>query len=163
MLNSAMSTELDPAAPQSSPRPGALRDVIKAIRPYQWVKNLLLFVPILMAHQLRDGQRLTHVLVGFAAFCLCASASYVLNDLWDREHDRHHPVKRNRPFAAGRLSTTTGALIALVLFGAGLSAAVLLLPVGFTAMLLLYVVITTAYSMWLKRKLLLDVFFLAGL
>jgi 4-hydroxybenzoate polyprenyltransferase len=160
------------AAPAASPSstegetmafPSAPRDIVRALRPYQWVKNLLLFVPIIMSHQLRDTPRLVHVVLGFAAFCLCASASYVLNDLWDREHDRHHPVKRNRPFAAGRLSAGTGVVMILVLFGAGVSLAVWKLSPKFVAMLLLYVIITTAYSFWLKRKLLLDVFFLAGL
>jgi 4-hydroxybenzoate polyprenyltransferase len=94
---------------------------------------------------------------------LCASASYVLNDLWDREHDRHHPIKRNRPFAAGRLSAGTGVVMMLSLFAAGVLLAVWKLPPKFAAMLLIYVVITTAYSFWLKKKLLLDVFFLAGL
>jgi 4-hydroxybenzoate polyprenyltransferase len=140
-----------------------LRDVVRALRPYQWVKNLLLFVPIVMSHQLRDTPRLMHVAIGFVAFCLCASASYVLNDLWDREHDRHHPVKRQRPFAAGRLSSGIGVVMILVLFAAGLALAIVLLPVKFVAMLLLYVAITTVYSLWLKKKLLLDVFFLAGL
>jgi 4-hydroxybenzoate polyprenyltransferase len=87
----------------------------------------------------------------------------VLNDLWDREHDRHHPVKCNRPFAAGRLSVATGVVIILALFAAGVWLAAWRLPQKFVAMLLLYVVITTAYSLWLKKKLLLDVFFLAGL
>jgi 4-hydroxybenzoate polyprenyltransferase len=140
-----------------------LGDILRALRPYQWVKNLLLFVPIVMSHKLGDRPRLMHVVLGFAAFCLCASASYVLNDLWDREHDRHHPVKRNRPFAAGRLSATTGVAMTLGLFAAGVGLASWLLPAKFVAMLLLYVGITTAYSFWLKRKLLLDVFFLAGL
>src|SRR5687767_12781241 len=121
---------------------GTLRDVIKAIRPYQWVKNLLLFVPILMSHKLDDAARLSSVVMAFAAFCLCASASYVLNDLWDREHDRHHPVKRNRPFASGRLSVGAGVVMILALFAGGLVPSLLLLPRQFTAMLLLYVVIT---------------------
>jgi 4-hydroxybenzoate polyprenyltransferase len=159
MLNSA--TAVQDVEPNRAASP--LRDVIKAVRPYQWVKNFLLFVPILMAHQLGDTTRLTWVLLGFAGFCLCASASYVLNDLWDREHDRHHPVKRNRPFASGRLSPGTGVVMAMALFAGGLVPSFLLLPPRFTAMLLAYVVITTAYSMYLKRKLLLDVFFLAGL
>jgi 4-hydroxybenzoate polyprenyltransferase len=153
----------DGADTPSTSSSSKLRDVIKAVRPYQWVKNLLLFVPIVMAHKVSDRPRLTHVVLAFAAFCLCASASYVLNDLWDREHDRHHPVKRNRPFASGRLSVPTGVVMSLALFAAGLVPSLLLLPGGFTAMLLLYVALTTLYSFWLKRKLLLDVFFLAGL
>jgi 4-hydroxybenzoate polyprenyltransferase len=162
---------VEPASPAAAPRNGgggdrgatSLRDVVRAVRPYQWAKNLLLFVPLVMSHQLGNHHRLANVLLAFAAFCLCASASYVVNDLWDREHDRQHPLKRNRPFAAGRLSATTGTLMALVLFAAGLTLSALLLPRGFTAMLALYVLLTTLYSFWLKRKLLLDVFFLAGL
>lgn len=151
------------AMPSAATATALMRDIVRALRPYQWVKNLLLFVPIIMSHQLRDTPRLMHVVLGFAAFCLCASASYVLNDLWDREHDRHHPVKRNRPFAAGRLSVAIGVAMTLGLFAAGVWLAAWMLPPKFVAMLLLYVVITTAYSFWLKRKLLLDVFFLAGL
>jgi 4-hydroxybenzoate polyprenyltransferase len=138
-------------------------DWVRALRPYQWAKNLLMFLPILMAHQFRDSMRLGHVAIGFAAFCACASASYVLNDLWDREHDRHHPVKRNRPFASGRLTAGAGGIIAIVLLIAGFGASFVLLPRGFTAMLVLYVLLTTLYSMWLKRRLLVDVFVLAGL
>lgn len=138
-------------------------DVARALRPYQWVKNLLLFVPLLMSHQLSNRDKLIDVVLAFAAFCLCASASYVLNDLWDREHDRLHPVKRNRPFAAGRLGTGAGLGMAAVLFAAGLTTSLAFVSRGFTAMLLLYLVLTTLYSFWLKRKLLLDVFFLAGL
>src|SRR5688572_27169628 len=112
MLDSATPPQplVDPAPPAPAARPGTspLRDVVRAVRPYQWAKNLLLFVPLLMSHKFGDAGRATNVLVAFAAFCLCASASYVVNDLWDREHDRHHPVKRNRPFAAGRLSTGVG-------------------------------------------------------
>jgi 4-hydroxybenzoate polyprenyltransferase len=153
----------DPANGGSSMASFPLRDLVRALRPYQWVKNLLLFVPIVMSHQLSDTPRLVHVVLGFAAFCMCASASYVLNDLWDREHDRHHPVKRNRPFAAGRLSAATGAVMIVALFAAGMSIALCSLPGKFVAMLVIYVLITTAYSFWLKKKLLLDVFFLAGL
>jgi 4-hydroxybenzoate polyprenyltransferase len=147
----------------SSSAPSIFRDFVRAIRPHHWVKNLLLFVPILMAHELRDTRRLGSVVLAYAAFCLCASASYVLNDLWDREHDRHHPIKRTRPFASGRFSTTTGIALALALFAAGLVPAFTTLPLGFAWMLVLYVAITTLYSFWLKRKLLLDVFLLAGL
>lgn len=163
-VNTATPQDLvSPSTPVVSSSSSLPRDLIKAIRPYQWVKNLLLFVPILMSHQVRDREKLLFVVIGFAAFCLCASASYVFNDLWDREHDRHHPVKRNRPFAAGRLSATTGVVLALVLFAGGLVPSFVLLPPGFVVMLVLYVVLTTLYSFWLKRKLLLDVFFLAGL
>jgi 4-hydroxybenzoate polyprenyltransferase len=165
MLDSVTPQPLVEPAPAPAGRPAGtpLRDVARAVRPYQWAKNLLLFVPLLMSHQFGDAGRVTNVLIAFAAFCVCASASYVVNDLWDREHDRRHPVKRNRPFAAGRLPAGAGVALALVLYAVGLAVSVLLLPRGFTAMLALYVLLTTLYSFWLKRKLLLDVFFLAGL
>jgi 4-hydroxybenzoate polyprenyltransferase len=161
-VNTAMAHPVDT---QQLPAESSLAaDVLRALRPYQWAKNLLMFVPILMAHQARDATRLTHVVIGFAAFCLCASAAYVLNDLWDREHDRHHPIKRNRPFASGRLSATSGFIIALVLLTAGFAASLLpAIPRGFAAMLAAYVLLTTLYSFWLKRRLLVDVFVLAGL
>jgi 4-hydroxybenzoate polyprenyltransferase len=163
MLDTA-TQQVDVTVPPARGEGNVLLDVVRAIRPYQWVKNLLLFVPILMSHKLSDHARVTHAMLGFVAFCLCASASYVLNDLWDREHDRHHPVKRQRPFAAGRLSSGIGVVMILALFAAGVAVAMLLVKSPtFTSMLLLYAVITTVYSFWLKSRLLLDVFFLAGL
>ena len=151
------------AAPAAPGGRSTARGLVEAIRPHHWVKNVLLFVPLLLSHQVGDASRLAAAAVGFVAFCLCASAAYVLNDLCDREHDRHHPVKRARPFAAGRLSARAGALTAGGLLAGGVALAALLLPPRFTGLLLLYVATTAAYSLYLKRKLLLDVFVLAGL
>lgn len=135
----------------------------KALRPYQWVKNLLLFLPLVMAHKWGDAEKVRDAFLAFLAFSMAASSAYVLNDLRDVEADRRHPVKRNRPFAAGRLSRATGNMMALaaLLVAFGISAP--LLPVKFTGMLTLYVVLTLAYSFYLKQKLLVDVFMLAGL
>ena len=145
---------------RASPGPAA---VLRALRPLHWVKNLLVAAPIVLAHQLSDRQRLLSVALAVAAFCLCASAVYVLNDLIDREADRHHPRKRLRPFAAGQLSTTTGvAMIAVLLAGAAGLAALTARPL-FVAMLGLYFLLTVSYSLYLKSKLLVDVVLLAGL
>jgi 4-hydroxybenzoate polyprenyltransferase len=142
------------------PAAGAL---VKALRPYQWVKNLLVGVPLLMSHQWQDAGKLLNVGLAVVAFCLCASAGYVLNDIRDAEDDRHHPLKRARPFAAGALWVGYGWALAGVLLILGFGISTPLLPGAFTALLGGYVVATLAYSWWLKQKLLVDVFVLAGL
>jgi len=99
----------------------------------------------------------------FLAFSLCSSGSYILNDLIDLESDRKHPIKKFRPFAAGMLPISTGLLFVPLLLGGGFVISVFLLPILFTAALGLYTVITTAYSFYLKRIVVLDVIVLAGL
>lgn len=136
--------------------------LLRALRAQQWIKNLLLFVPIGLAHHVLDGSRLLHVAQGFAAFCLCASGGYVLNDLLDREADRLHPRKRSRPFASGALSARQGSALFF-----GLVAGGLLLAVGvgaaFAELLALYLALTVCYSIWLKEQLFLDVLLLSAL
>jgi 4-hydroxybenzoate polyprenyltransferase len=135
---------------------------LRALRPQQWIKNVLLFVPLLLAHTLLDPLRIAAVVQGFVAFCLCASGGYVLNDLLDREADRAHPRKSRRPFAAGALSARQGALLfgALVGLGLALAAAV---STAFAGMQALYLVLTISYSLWLKERLFLDVLLLSAL
>ena len=134
--------------------------MLRALRPHQWVKNLLLFLPILAAH---DLSALLSVILGFVAFCLTASAVYVVNDLVDLAADRAHPRKRNRPFAAGALTADMGLLMALgLLFGALVFGLATGNP-GFLGILTLYLLATFTYSLWLKRKLIVDVLMLAGL
>ena len=141
----------------------AVGPVLAALRPYQWVKNLLLGLPLLMGHQWQDVGKLRNVLLAIVAFSLCASSAYVLNDLRDAADDRHHPLKRQRPFASGRLSRGFGLGLAAALLVLGFALAWPLLPITFTLLLGAYVVLTLAYSLWLKQKLLIDVFVLAGL
>jgi 4-hydroxybenzoate polyprenyltransferase len=143
------------------PSPG-LRDYLKALRLHQWLKNLLLFVPLAAAHQALDPLLLGQVLLGFLAFGLCASSVYLLNDLLDLPADRRHPSKRRRAFASGRIPLQHGvALIPLLLLGA-LSLA-LGLPWEFLGVLALYYATTLAYSLRLKQAALVDVLTLAGL
>jgi 4-hydroxybenzoate polyprenyltransferase/phosphoserine phosphatase len=138
------------------------RALPRAMRPHQWVKNLLLFLPLLAAHQITDAPALAAAMLAFAAFGLTASAVYLLNDLLDLPADRRHPRKRHRPFAAGDLSLATGLALVPALLGAAALLA-LLLPPAFAAILAGYFVITSAYSFGLKRVPMVDVMLLAGL
>jgi 4-hydroxybenzoate polyprenyltransferase/phosphoserine phosphatase len=152
-------TEVDRVLERRSGGPGAY---LRALRPHQWLKNLLLFVPLLAAHQAGNIAALADTVIGFVAYGLAASSAYIVNDLLDLESDRHHPRKRLRPFASGNVPILHGVVLAGGLLGIaiGLSFA---LPVWFRAVLLVYVAITLAYSLWLKRLVLVDVLTLAGL
>ncbi len=140
-----------------------LAHIMQAIRVHQWVKNLLLFVPIALAHKLLESEPLLYLFFGFLSFSLCASSVYVLNDLLDLDSDRHHPDKKHRPFASGNLPISTGFfLIPLLLCGSFLIA-ILFLPRLFAVVLGLYLALTTAYSFYLKQLVIIDVLVLAGL
>lgn len=134
--------------------------VLRALRPHQWSKNLLLFLPVLAAH---DIGQLVAMIPAFIAFCLTASAVYVMNDLLDLAADRAHPRKRFRPFAAGDLTAATGCVMAGSLLILALIFGLLTGSPSFLAVLSLYFIITFLYSLWLKRKLIVDVLTLAGL
>lgn len=135
---------------------------VKALRLHQWLKNLLLLLPLLGAHQVFDLALLFKVLVAFVAFGLCASAVYIVNDLMDLDSDRHHPRKRQRPFAAGLLSPLTGVLAASVLVAASFGIALAVAP-AFFGWLLVYFALTVAYTFVLKRKEIVDALSLAAL
>lgn len=142
--------------------PQTLRHLLRAIRPHQWAKNLIIFVPLLTAHHLDKEPMLRAAALAFAAFSLCASALYLLNDLLDIESDRRHPGKQTRPFASGALPIPMGlVLVPLLLAGAAAFAAAL--PGRFALVIGGYLALTTAYSFWVKRLALLDVFWLAAL
>jgi 4-hydroxybenzoate polyprenyltransferase len=137
-----------------------VRAIAKALRPHQWVKNILAFVPLFTAGALTDAAGWLGSLLMFGAFCCTASSIYIVNDLTDIKADRQHPRKRNRPFAKGTLDPLTGLGIAgiLLLTGLALSAAGHVLPI-----IALYAVISISYSARLKEVSLIDVFILAGL
>lgn len=158
-------------------RTPAVKSWLKAIRLHQWAKNTLIFVPVLLAHAWSVSTLLAAV-VAFISFGLCASATYIINDLLDIEADRRHPRKRRRPFAAGDLSPMAGVAAVAIMLTASVILAVWLrnivaavpagdyLPGGsyrFLEWLALYTATTLTYSFYLKRKLLLDVFVLSGL
>ena len=146
-----------------SEMPSRLWAILKAIRPYQWMKNLLIFVPLMAAHQYADFSRDVLALMAFLVFSITASSVYLLNDLVDVQDDRHHSRKRNRPFASGALSLITGWVIwpTLLLVAVGFSA--LCMPMLFTASLGVYFTLTVAYSLYLKQLAVVDVLTLAGL
>jgi len=139
-----------------------LRLYLQALRLHQWLKNLLVFVPLVMAHRFFELDLLGKTFLAFLAFGLCASSVYLANDLLDLPSDRHHPRKRERPFAAGELSPYWGLGLPPFLLGASLLVS-LLLPLPFLGMLVIYYVLNLAYSFYLKRIVLLDVIVLAGL
>jgi 4-hydroxybenzoate polyprenyltransferase len=141
---------------------GGLRAWLRALRLHQWLKNLLVFVPLLAAHRIGEPRALAAVALGFVVFGLCASGTYLLNDLLDLASDRQHPRKRHRPFASGRLSLLQGMLAAPLLVLAAFALAALLSP-WFCAALALYLVLTVAYSLRLKQRAMVDVMVLAGL
>jgi 4-hydroxybenzoate polyprenyltransferase len=139
---------------------GAARAMIKAIRPYQWVKNLLVFVPLLASGDIANLSAWISSLLIFGGFCAVASAIYLLNDMSDLAADRMHPRNRRRPFASGALS-----------IGAGLATAPVLILLGFflgwesgaLLALLLYAVLSISYNLKIKEMPLIDVFVLAAL
>jgi 4-hydroxybenzoate polyprenyltransferase/phosphoserine phosphatase len=135
---------------------------LHALRLHQWLKNILVFVPLFAAHRVNDISLLIQALVGFLAFGLCASSVYVLNDLLDLAADRHHPYKRERPFASGRVLLLNGAMLVPVLLTAAFAMG-LWLPSEFLPALGLYYALTLAYSLKLKQIVMLDVLVLAGL
>ncbi len=137
------------------------RTLAKAIRIHQWAKNMLLLAPLLLSHNLRPGA-VGAVVAAFFCFSFMASANYLFNDLLDIESDRRHPRKRLRPFAAGDLSVSAGLGLALLMAAASL-ALLPWLPRAFAFWLLLYILSTAAYSLYLKRIALVDVLVLSGL
>ena len=138
------------------------KSMLKALRLHQWAKNILIFLPLLLAHNLHVGV-LTPAMLAFLSFSLCASATYIVNDLLDIEADRRHPRKRMRPFAAGDLSVASGVAAGAVLLGGSLAIAAVWLPREYLMWLLLYLAATLSYSLYLKRVVLVDVILLSGL
>jgi 4-hydroxybenzoate polyprenyltransferase/phosphoserine phosphatase len=154
-----VTTEVTQIFPRSS---SILKALIRELRPHQWTKNLLLYVPVIASHQVTNQTAIVHASLAFVAFCCCASAAYVINDLLDLEADRHHPKKRLRPFASGNLPLAYAFLIAPALL---LTAGLALGLDNWTAALWVsgYFVTTVAYSSALKEIALLDVFVLSFL
>ncbi|MCP4319828.1 MAG: UbiA family prenyltransferase [Hyphomicrobiales bacterium] len=139
-----------------------LKVMLKAMRVHQWLKNSLLAVPLVLHHQLLNVDLVLDVIIAFFSFSFAASFVYLLNDLADLENDRLHHKKRERPLASGRLAIPTGIRLGCLLLATSLALS-LFLPLIYFGVLLVYIAATTAYSFVLKRKLLVDVFTLAGL
>jgi 4-hydroxybenzoate polyprenyltransferase len=136
--------------------------LVRALRPQEWIKNLLVFAGVLFSGRLDQSGALGDAVITFVAFCAISSAGYLFNDIRDREHDRRHPDKRSRPIASGAVTPSTAVGTALGLVAAGLA-------LGFAvdsevaALVAAYGVITAAYSLLLKRQVILDVMTIASL
>jgi 4-hydroxybenzoate polyprenyltransferase/phosphoserine phosphatase len=145
------------------PPPPRISALLRALRLHQWVKNLLLFLPLVAAHQFGDSPSLIAAALAFLAFGLTASAVYLINDLLDLAADRAHPRKCRRPFAAGTLPLVWGLALSPLLLLAAVALSMLTLPRLFTLVLGGYFLLTLAYSVGLKGKPVVDVILLAAL
>lgn len=139
-----------------------VKPYIKALRPHQWLKNILVFLPMMVAHQLTLEMFLLS-LSAFVAFSLVASSAYILNDLLDLNADREHPRKRLRPFAAGTVSMAHGSLLAPGLALLGMAVAGIFGGMGCLLAVIVYYILTMAYSLNFKRQAVIDICVLAGL
>lgn len=135
--------------------------ILRALRIKQWIKNLLLLVPLVLAHQVQNGIAVFAGAIAFFSFSLCASGVYLLNDLLDLHTDRRHPDKRHRPLADGSLSIPFGILLAVACLAGSLLLATLFLSTGFIVALGGYVLLNILYSYSLKRIIVIDVVILA--
>ena len=140
---------------------GFLNNFFKEIRPIQWIKNILVFIPMIAAQDF-GVQSFGASFLAFLSFCLTASSVYIFNDLLDINADRNHPKKCKRPFASGELSFSFGSIGGLLLLISGQIIG-LIVGVSFLKILLIYFLITLSYSLSLKRKELIDIFILSGL
>ena len=145
------------------PRRGPLRAVVVALRPQEWVKNLLVYAGLLFSGQFDDVDAIIAATVTFAAFCMVASAGYLVNDAHDVEEDRQHPKKRFRPIAAGELSPKTAIALAVALAALGVAGATVLEGAAIGGLVVAYGVGTTLYSYVFKHEVILDVMAIAGL
>lgn len=139
----------------------SIRPLVRLLRPHQWLKNTFVLIGLLFGHAWHDPVKVGQALAAFAAFCLLASAVYVMNDLIDREQDRRHPKKRHRPLAAGTVSVSAAVTLATFCLLAG---GVLAVFYAGSApwIFLVYVLMNLAYSLYLKHVVILDVFIIAA-
>ena len=142
-------------------RTSSLRDLWQLLRPTQWSKNLVIFAALIFAKHLFNRADVLLVSVGFLAFCLTASAAYVMNDLRDCERDRQHPLKSLRPLPAGRVRRSTATALSIALLTTGIVVA-FTLGVGFGLLVVLYFILQVAYTFWLKEAVILDVMAIAA-
>lgn len=141
--------------------PAGIGPWMRALRPHQWLKNILVFVPVVAGH-VTDLQVLASSFAAFVVFCLVASSVYLMNDLLDLEADRTHPRKRNRSLAAGAIPIGPASILMGALLVTGLGLAALIGPL-FLGVILAYYVMTTAYSLYLKERTIVDIWVLAML
>lgn len=135
--------------------------LIKSMRPRQWTKNVFVFVPLFFDRKLTDPESVLRTIAAFVLLCLMSSAVYLMNDLVDIEKDKQHPVKKNRPLPAGELSPTVAVVAAVILAVISLVAGYFLAP-SLALILLIYLLLQIAYTLWLKNIVLVDVLVVAS-
>ncbi len=146
-----------------SERPSQWKAAVRELRPHQWAKNVLLFVPLYFSHQYTDLHLVFTAVMAFLSFCFCASSIYVLNDLVDLPSDRQHRTKSQRPLAAGTLSIPSGIVLSAGSLTLAVALAAIFVNSAFVLVLFGYVVLTTAYTFVLKQRMIVDVLTLASL
>jgi 4-hydroxybenzoate polyprenyltransferase len=135
--------------------------LLVSIRPSEWVKNTFLFAALLFSKNLLNLELLPKAVIAFGLYCLAAGAVYLINDIWDREEDRLHPQKCLRPIASGALPVALAASVALLMLMSALGGAFILgLSLGIVTSA--YILLSIAYSKWIKHVVILDVFSIAG-
>lgn len=154
-------TEVESDSTGANDRLRSPGEILRLLRPNQWPKNLLVFVPLILAHQVTDPPKLLSGMLAFAAMNLASSAAYAVNDLLDVRFDLLHPKKRTRPFVAGSLSGASVVTSALLCLTASVALSLFTLPTTFLEFVLLYVVLAFAYSAILKKLIVLDVMVLS--
>ncbi len=150
-----------PSGSTPTHRVNRLSALVEGLRPRQWVKNLFLFAGLVFTGNVGNSRALLTAWDGFALFCVLSSALYLFNDVWDRQEDRRHPVKRRRPVASGRLTTGFALLASLALTVAGLVGA-WGMGRGFFYAAAAFVALTLAYTVALKRVVILDLLLIAA-
>ncbi len=133
------------------------RYLLNALRPHQWIKNALIFVPLLASHRFLELPLFLNGLFAFVVLSLCASSAYLLNDLADLDNDRQHPTKSHRALASGQLNVCYAIFLIPALLAISLGLSLWVLPFSFALLLALYFSLTVIYSIWLKRVAMLDV------
>lgn len=139
----------------------SVNSYLKALRPHQWLKNMLIFLPLIASHQF-SLSAISQSILAFISFCLVASSVYVVNDLLDLSADRAHPRKKKRPFASGEIPIGMGIRIAILLVLLGFVTAVFV-NFNFLLLVLAYYLLTMIYSVYFKKHVVIDIFMLAGL
>jgi 4-hydroxybenzoate polyprenyltransferase len=138
-------------------------NLFKLLRSHQWAKNTLIFLPLLAAHRFYELNLLFNSIVAFVTFGLCASSAYIINDLLDLQDDRLHKTKYKRPLASGHFSILHAFLLIPSILSASFFLAVLFLPIFFSLVLFIYLLLTVTYSFYFKRLAIFDVMLLAFL
>ena len=129
---------------------------LKFLRPYQWVKNFLIFIPILSSHQINEAS-LKNSILAFTSFCFISSAGYIVNDIFDYKSDKNHPIKKERPFASGKVRKLEAIILIISLITLALIISLFFLNIDFLITILIYFILTSIYTLYLKQINILDI------